>query len=171
MPWSGRVGSMSIYLGLGTNLGDRERNLQDAIEHLKKEMKVTCVSSPYDTEPVGHTDQPRFLNAVVEVETDLDPEALLRLVKNIEDDMGRAANFRYGPRLIDLDILLYDDMVMDTPSLTIPHPRYAQRAFVLAPLAEIAAEVVCPVRRRSVAELLVELEDTSGVVKREWTRR
>ncbi len=162
---------MSIYLGLGTNLGDRESNLQDAIERLSKEMNVLSFSSPYDTGPVGYTDQPRFLNAVVEVETDLDPAALLKLVKKIEDDMGRVANFKDGPRLIDLDILLYDDLVMDTPTLTIPHPRYAQRAFVLAPLAEIAAGAVCPVRRRSVAELLGELEDTGGVVKREWTRR
>ena len=162
---------MPIYLGLGTNLGDRERNLQDAIERLGQEMKVISVSSPYDTKPVGYTDQPRFLNAVVEVETGLDPEGLLGLVKNIEDDMGRVANFRDGPRLIDLDILLYDDVVLDTPSLTMPHPRYAERAFVLAPLAEIAAEAVCPVRHRTVAELLGELEHTDGVVKREWARR
>ncbi|MCK5429289.1 MAG: 2-amino-4-hydroxy-6-hydroxymethyldihydropteridine diphosphokinase [Anaerolineales bacterium] len=162
---------MSVYLGLGSNLGDRERNLLDAIERLGEEVVVQQISSPYDTEPVGYDDQPRFLNAVVKGETKLPPDALLKFVKKIEVDLGRAASFINAPRLIDIDILLYDDVVIDTPSLTIPHSRYAERAFVLVPLVEIASEVVCPVRQKSVRELADMLDSNDGIVSKEWTRR
>ena len=162
---------MIVYLGLGSNLGDRERNLLDAVERLGKEVVIEQISSPYDTEPVGYDDQPRFLNAVVKGETKLTPENLLVFVKKIEVDLGRTPNFTDGPRLIDIDILLYSDVVMDTPSLTIPHVRYAERAFVLGPLLEIAPDVVCPVRQMSMRELADMLGSSNGVVIREWTRR
>jgi 2-amino-4-hydroxy-6-hydroxymethyldihydropteridine diphosphokinase len=162
---------MSVYLGLGSNLGDRERNLLDAIEHLGQGVAVSQISSPYDTEPVGYDDQPMFLNAVVKGETKLTPEDLLVLIKKIEVDLGRTPNFTNGPRLIDIDILLYGDVVMDTPSLTIPHARYGQRAFVLVPLSEIAPDVVCPVQHRPMRELADMLDSSNGVVIKEWTRR
>lgn len=162
---------MSVYLGLGSNQGDRERNLLDAIERLGKEVVVEQISSPYDTEPVGYNDQPRFLNAVAKVETNLMPDDLLKFVKKIEADLGRTPNFTDGPRLIDIDILLYDDVVVDTPLLTIPHARYAERAFVLVPLAQIAPDVVCPVRHKAMKELADMFDNKDEVVIREWTRR
>jgi len=162
---------MSIYLGLGSNLGDRERNLLDAIERLGEKVAVTQMSLPYDTEPVDYNDQPRFLNAVVKGETKLAPEDLLAFVKRIEVDLGRTVSIVNGPRLIDIDILLYNDVVMDTPSLTIPHARYAERAFVLVPLVEIALEVVCPVHHRTIKELADALDIKDGIVFKEWTRR
>jgi len=162
---------MVVYLGLGSNLGDRERNLLDAIELLGKKVVVAQISSPYDTNPVGYTDQTRFLNAVITGETDLTPEDLLVFIKKIEVDMGRTASFVNGPRLIDIDILLYDDVVMDTLSLTIPHARYAERAFVMVPLAEIAPDVVCPVRHQSMKELADMIDSKNVVVIKEWTRR
>jgi len=162
---------MIVYLGLGSNLGDRERNLLDAIERLGKEVAVAQISSPYDTEPVGYDDQPRFLNAVVKGDTKLTPENLLVFVKKIEVDLGRVVTFKDGPRLIDIDILLYGDVVMDTLSLTIPHVRYAERAFVLVPLLEIAPDVICPVRHRPMRELADMLDSSNGVVIKEWTRR
>ena len=155
---------MSIYLGLGTNLGDRERNLQDAIESLSKEMKVLSVSSPYDTEPVGKTDQPRFLNIVCGVSTRLSPEGLLALAKGIEGKMGRRG--RTGePRTIDIDILLYGDIVIKQPDLVIPHPRMAERAFVMVPLAEIAPELVHPVTWEKIKDMREAIEEKQGVMK------
>ena len=162
---------MSVYLGLGSNLGDRERNLIDAIERIGENVAIEQISSPYDTEPVGYDDQPRFLNTVVKGETKLTPDDLLRFVKKIEADLGRTASFVNGPRLIDIDILLYGDVVMDTPSLTIPHARYAERAFVLVPLSEIALEVVCPVRHKAIKELADMIGNKDEVVIKEWTRR
>ena len=162
---------MIVYLGLGSNLGDREQNLLDAIERLGQSVAVSQISSPYDTKPVGYDDQPRFLNAVVKGETELTPDDLLAFVKKIEVDLGRTANFVNGPRLIDIDILLYNDVVMDTPPLTIPHARYAERAFVLMPLSEIAPDVVCPIRHKTIKMLTDNIDSSDGVVIKEWTRR
>ena len=155
---------MSIaYLGLGTNLGDRKENLRRAIQAIASKMYVCKQSSLYETAAWGYTDQPDFLNQVVQVETDLTPLRLLNFLKKTEIELGRIANFRYGPRQIDLDILFYDDLVKNTNRLQIPHPRLAERAFVLVPLNEIAPDLIHPVFGKTIAELLAELPDKTGV--------
>jgi len=148
-----------VFLGLGANLGDARATLCRALAMLAEHGRLGAISSLYDTAPVGYTEQPRFLNLACELETDLSPEELLRLVKRIEVALGRQTTVRWGPRYIDIDILLYDDLLVRTCNLTIPHPRLAERAFVLAPLAEIAAEVVVPGSGRTVAALQREVPD------------
>ena len=132
---------------MGTNLGENlERNLQAALEGIGQlpHTKVVRVSSFLSTAPWGATDQPRFLNAVAEIRTTLQPMALLRALKHLETNMGRIPSYQWGPRLIDLDIILYGERVVDLPGLKIPHPLYREREFVLAPLREIAPEVLRP---------------------------
>ena len=134
--------TVTVYLGLGSNLGNRQENLDQALKLLAQRMRLGKVSSIYDTEPIGNVNQPRFLNLACEVFTRLSPEGLLALVKGIEQKMGRYS--RSGePRIIDIDILLYGDKVVNSPNLVIPHPQIAERSFVLVPLAEIAPDV-CP---------------------------
>jgi 2-amino-4-hydroxy-6-hydroxymethyldihydropteridine diphosphokinase len=145
---------MNYFLGLGSNLGDRRRNLRRAIALLEGSgAKILARSSLYQTQPVGYDDQPWFINQVIEVESDLAPRELLGLLQSIEKKMGRTKTLPNGPRLIDLDILLAEDTILDTPDLTIPHPRMAARNFVLVPLNEIAPDVIHPVLRRSMAAL------------------
>ena len=126
-----------VYLALGSNMGNRLANLKNAVSQLARQMNVKKESPVYETPPWGFADQGAFLNQVVNVETHLKPEALLSHLKRLEASMGRVASFENGPRLIDIDILFFDDVVMDTPTLVIPHPRLHQRAFVLVPLAEL----------------------------------
>jgi 2-amino-4-hydroxy-6-hydroxymethyldihydropteridine diphosphokinase len=131
-----------VYLGLGSNLGDRQLNLRQAIECLSAtpDMKVGRVSSFRVTAPFGVEDQPEFLNGVVEIETELDPLSLLHAIKEIERELGRKPTFRWGPRVIDIDILLYDRLRWNSPELTIPHPGLLERPFVTGPLGELAPE-------------------------------
>lgn len=151
-----------VYLSLGSNLGDRLANLHQAICRLPSQVEVITASRVYETPPWGFLNQPAFLNQVVEARTALPPSLLLEYVKGIEAEMGRMLTFRYGPRSIDIDILLYDDLQLNTPELVIPHARLAERAFVLVPLAEMAAERVPPGMQLSVAELAAAA-DQSGI--------
>jgi 2-amino-4-hydroxy-6-hydroxymethyldihydropteridine diphosphokinase len=143
----------TVYLSLGSNLGDREANLRAAIAALADLGKVTAISSFYETEPVDFTQQPWFLNSAVALNTDKMPKQLLAGVLKIEQQMGRRRTQPKGPRLIDIDILLFGSSIIDTAPLTIPHPAMHQRRFVLEPLAEIAPEARHPVFKRTVREL------------------
>jgi 2-amino-4-hydroxy-6-hydroxymethyldihydropteridine diphosphokinase len=151
-----------IFLGLGTNLDDREANLRTAKGKLSSLMKIVKESPIYVTPPWGYEDQPDFLNQVIQVTTRLEPTQLLDYLKGIEDEMGRKATFRYGPRLIDLDILFYGQRVIREESLQIPHPRLHERAFVLVPLHDIAPDFVHPVLNESIYALLLKV-DVEGV--------
>ena len=142
-----------IYLALGSNLGDRLANLAAARASLPPSVNLVRVSPIYETIPWGYDDQPDFLNQVLQAETDLEPEALLTFLKQIEGQLGRLPTFRNGPRLIDIDILLYGQLVYQSPTLTIPHPRFAERAFVLFPLAYLAPDLVHPVSGQTVRAL------------------
>jgi 2-amino-4-hydroxy-6-hydroxymethyldihydropteridine diphosphokinase len=155
-----------IYLALGTNLGDRHANLQAAMAALLP-IVVVCQTSPvYETPPWGIPDQPAFLNMVLRGETFLTPEELLKHLKHLETELGRVPGLRWGPRQIDLDILFFDDLVLDSSGLTLPHPHLHQRAFVLVPLADIAPELNHPVLQKTVGELLAGV-DTRGVKRYE----
>ena len=145
------------YLSLGSNVGNREQNLRSAIGQLSRLGKVIAVSSFYETEPVEFTEQPWFLNCALSLETPLQPAQLMSGLLGIEREMGRERGRHKGPRLIDLDILLFGDAVMKTPDLTIPHQAMAERRFVLEPLAEIAPELRHPGLHKTVRELLSEL--------------
>jgi 2-amino-4-hydroxy-6-hydroxymethyldihydropteridine diphosphokinase len=153
------------YIGIGSNVGDRESNCRKAIELLAEAGKVVHVSSLYRTEPVGYHEQEDFINAVAAVETDLTPADLLRLCHAIEDRLGRKRGLRWGPRTADLDILLYGNQVVNQPGLAIPHPRMAVRKFVLTPLVEIAPDAINPQLQRTATQLLDELNDRHIVMK------
>ncbi len=152
----------TIYLALGTNLGDRMDNLHRAVAALSPTLRVTGLSSVYETPPWGYADQPAFLNMALAGETDLEPLALIVFLKKLETDLGREKTFRNGPRIIDIDILFYDDLIFEQAELTIPHPRLHERAFVLVPLNDIAPELMHPVLKRTVRDLLKDV-DTKGV--------
>jgi len=151
-----------VYLSTGTNLGNREQNLNNALAAVSDFFSVSAVSSIYETEPWGYSDQPTFLNQVIEGTTLLSPIDLFYLIKKIETGLGRAPTFRYGPRLIDIDILAFGDLVLESPELVIPHPRLQERAFVLVPLAEIAPGWVHPLLRFN-AKSLLEKVSAAGV--------
>jgi 2-amino-4-hydroxy-6-hydroxymethyldihydropteridine diphosphokinase len=147
----------TVYIGIGSNLGNRHENCFRAIELLQQNgLLATKQSSMHETEPWGVTDQPAFVNMAIEIETDLDPQKLLSLLKKIEKDMGRQETLRWGPRIIDLDILLYNAITLNTDALTIPHPLMHEREFVLKPLAEIAKDMIHPVLKRKINDLFYE---------------
>ncbi len=148
----------TVYLGLGTNVGDREENLKQAVRGLELAgLQVGRVSSLYETEPMYETDQDLFLNMVVEAQTEAMPRTLLRMVKAIETGIGRKPGPRNGPRPIDIDILLYSRFVIDAPGLQVPHPRLLERQFALEPLIEIAPHLRHPKTGQSLAECLRQL--------------
>ena len=150
----------TVYLALGSNLGDREENLARAIAMLsEQDVPVLRVSSLYETEPQGLAGQPWFLNQVVETQTALFPRQLLARVKKIEREMGRKPSVRNGPRLIDIDILLYGQAILKTADLEIPHPRMLERRFVIEPLVELSPELLHPGNGRAMRDLL---KDVSG---------
>jgi 2-amino-4-hydroxy-6-hydroxymethyldihydropteridine diphosphokinase len=151
-----------IYLALGTNLGDRMDNLHRAIAALPPTIRVTAFSPAYETPPWGYADQPAFLNMTLAGETESDPPGLIAFLKKLETELGREKTFRNGPRLIDMDILFYDDLVFEQADLVIPHPRLHERAFVLVPLNDIAPDLMHPVLKCTVHDLLQEV-DTKGV--------
>lgn len=159
---------MIAFIAIGSNLGDRIANVKKAVLRAADEVKATLVfmSSFYETEPWGIKEQGPFVNAVMGVETDLPPAALLAHLKSVEAGMGRQEAERWGPRVIDLDIIFYDGLVMDEKGLTIPHPSAHERAFVMVPLAEIAPDFIHPVIGRSAAEIAKSL-DSSGIRKME----
>jgi len=154
----------TAYLSLGSNIGDREANLRTALDELHPER----VSPIYETEPVDYRDQAWFLNVVAEVRTDLFPRQFLAMTQRIERELGRVRTIAKGPRTIDIDILLFGSTVVHAKDLEIPHPRMAERRFVLQPLADLAPEVRHPVTHRSVRQMLDALADT--VIVRQWKR-
>ncbi len=154
---------VAIYLALGSNLGDRMSNLASAVEHLSRKMKIKKRSSAFETEPLYIEEQPLFLNAVLSASTSLTPFELLHFVKTVERKLGRQTSFRNAPRLIDIDILFYGDQVVNSPELTIPHPRITERAFVLVPLTEIAPKLIHPVLQKRVSDLLNKVEGKDEV--------
>ena len=157
---------VTVYLCLGSNMGDRQRNLDNALELLGQRLQIGAISSVYDTEPMGNKDQPRFLNLVCRATTRLEPQALLLLVKGIELKLGRPrSSTSNDPRPIDIDILFYGDQTWRSDDLIIPHPRLAQRAFVLVPLDEIAPDMVNPETGKTVRQMLEDVTEKQGVLK------
>jgi 2-amino-4-hydroxy-6-hydroxymethyldihydropteridine diphosphokinase len=155
-----------VYLSLGSNLGDRRANIERAFASLESTgVHVLRISSFYRTEPVGYKLQPWFLNCAAEAETELMPLQLLRRCQTIQRELGRRPGMRNGPRLIDIDILLYENAIIHSAELTIPHPRMAERRFVLVPLSEIAGDAKHPVSKQTVREMLGETPDRSGVIR------
>ncbi len=156
---------MQVYLGLGSNLGDRQANLARALKLLGERLHIELVSSLYETEPVDYIEQPLFLNAICRAQTELGPMQLLSLVKGIEASLGRVPSFPNAPRPIDIDIIFYGDLIMETPELTIPHPRLEERAFVLIPLLEVAPDLRHPVSGEHIKDLAARVGGREGVKK------
>ena len=157
------------YIGFGSNIGDRLVHIQNAIQTLSKAEGITLqkISSLYKTDPVGYEAQAQFLNGVAAIQTSLSPLSLLHTLKDIETAVGRQHRIRWGPREIDLDILIYGDLCLRTEKLILPHPEMHLRSFVLVPLAEIAPDLVHPVFQESIQTLLNRFEDGKSVLKKE----
>ncbi|MFC1967070.1 2-amino-4-hydroxy-6-hydroxymethyldihydropteridine diphosphokinase [Chloroflexota bacterium] len=155
---------VTVYLSLGSNMGDRQRNLDKALELLAQRLRLGPVSSIFETDPLGDSDQPRFLNLVCRAQTRLAPENVLALAKGIEKKLGRTGKSG-APRPIDIDILLYGQDIIDSPELVVPHPKMASRAFVLVPLAEIDPAVKHPASGLTSREMLAAITEKQGVLK------
>jgi 2-amino-4-hydroxy-6-hydroxymethyldihydropteridine diphosphokinase len=167
--------SETVYLSLGSNVGDRVQNLREAVAKIREIGDVVAVSSLYETEPVEFTEQSWFLNCAVALTTSLAPEELMAGLLEIECEMGRERTVKKGPRTIDIDIVLFGDRIIETSELTVPHPAMHHRRFVLEPLVEIAAEARHPLLRKNVRELLLQLPVGDALVNRfesaEWNER
>jgi 2-amino-4-hydroxy-6-hydroxymethyldihydropteridine diphosphokinase len=163
--------SHKVYIGIGSNIGDREGYLKKALAYLHKQegIRVTNVSSIYETDPVGYTDQDSFLNMAAELETLLSPEELLTILQKNELDLNRKREIHWGPRTIDLDILLYNDENIESEQLKIPHPRMHERAFVLIPLYEVNPKLILKTVNQPIEKTIAELQDKEGV--RLWKRK
>jgi 2-amino-4-hydroxy-6-hydroxymethyldihydropteridine diphosphokinase len=161
----------NAYIALGSNIGNRLRYLHDAVRKLDEHEQISVVdtSSIYETEPVGYVEQDYFLNMVVQVKTTLSPFALLEVTRKIEDDLGRKREIRWGPRTLDLDILLYNQENIETEQLIIPHPRMLERAFVLVPLLELNPNIYIPNNKKSLLLIIDELPDKEGI--RIWKQK
>ncbi|MFO0754646.1 MAG: 2-amino-4-hydroxy-6-hydroxymethyldihydropteridine diphosphokinase [Thermodesulfovibrionales bacterium] len=158
----------TVHIGIGSNLGDRESHCDRALEEMRRRgIRITRMSSRYETAPWGEGEQPMFINMAVEAETDLPPEGLLAVLKQIEREMGRQDTFRWGPRVIDLDILFYDDALFEGAGLRIPHPLLHVRDFVLLPLDEIAPEKMHPALGKTVGQLKEERESGEDAEREE----
>ncbi len=159
----------TVYLGLGSNIGNRQEHLNRALGYLAQRMRVVQKSSVYETEPVGQTHQARFLNMVCEARTSLAPKVLLTLVKGIEKKLGRPSHYpKDSPRIIDIDILFYGDQIISEPDLIVPHPRLSKRAFVLIPLRDIAPDFIDPSTGCTISLLLEKIRnENQGVIKLE----
>jgi 2-amino-4-hydroxy-6-hydroxymethyldihydropteridine diphosphokinase len=153
------------YIGIGSNVGNKAHQCESAISEILKinHHKLLAKSSFFKTQPIGYTFQDWFVNGVIKIETDLEPLDLLRILKTIESQLGRTETFRWGPRTIDLDILIFDDMEMRTEDLQIPHPLLHERQFVLIPLAEIDRDLIHPVLKKTIGELLNNLKEDQGI--------
>lgn len=158
---------IKAFIALGTNDGNRESNIQTALEEIAQFAEITQKSSIYNAEPVGFKDQPDFLNMVIEIKTELNPVELMIKLEEIEHKMGKNKEFENGPRLVDLDILFYDDKVVKYKDLEIPHPRLHQRNFVLTPLNEIAPKLIHPTLDKTIEYLKTNLKNSEKVEK--WT--
>ncbi len=161
----------NVYIGIGSNLGNRIENCLNALKAISEFTTINTVSSFYETEPVGSEGQPRFINAVAKVKTTLSHHKLLDSLKTTERHMGRRSSRRWAPRIIDLDVLFYENLVMETKKLTIPHKELHKRKFVLKPLCEIEPDLEHPVLRQTVSRLLTNLKDNKEVkkIKRSYT--
>lgn len=152
----------TVYIAIGSNLGDKLSNCRKGIELLEKSgVSILACSHFYKTDPVDYADQDRFINAAVKAETDLSPLLLLKALKSIEKQAGRVETVRFGPRVLDMDIIFYDDLTMDEAGLTIPHPRMHKRGFVLTPICDIAPEFIHPVLTQTMTELLKQFDNDS----------
>ena len=152
----------TVYLSLGSNMGNRAANLKEAIAALPPQMEVKAKSKVYETPPWGYTEQQKFLNQVVMVTTYVEPIPLLKHLKRLEVALGRKPTFQYGPRLIDIDILFYDDLIMESDVVAIPHPRLHERGFVLTPMMDIAPDLPHPINHKTIRELIASC-DVSGI--------
>ncbi len=155
------------YIGIGSNIGDKLKNCEKAISEILRldRHKLLAKSSLFRTQPIGYTSQDWFVNGVIKIETDLEAHELLRTLKTIESQLGRAKTLRWGPRTMDLDVLFFDDIEIHTEELQIPHPLIQTRQFVLAPLAEIDRDFVHPILKKTIQQLFSELEEDQGVEK------
>ena len=155
----------NIFLALGTNIGDKELNIKKAVELLKEKIDGMVLAPLYESKPKDYIDQDNFINTAVQGNTKLSPQKLLIFVKNIEQKLGRIKRIKNGPREIDVDILFYDNLVLNTPDLIIPHPRIIERDFVLRPLADLDENFIHPIFNVSVGKLLDDLKDKSYIIK------
>lgn len=148
---------VKAYLGLGSNIRNRELQLNEAIKilHAYQGIQVTQVSHIYETEPVGYTNQPKFLNLCIEIETELNPQSLLKCCLATEQQLHRKREIRWGPRTLDVDILLFGDQIIEQDNLSVPHPRMKERSFVLIPLNDIATNQIEPISNKSIGQLVV----------------
>ena len=157
------IKTVTVYLGLGSNLGDKQENIRKALDYISQRMRIEKKSSIYDTAPEADPSQPRYLNMACQVTTSIPSNMLLFLTKGIEAKVGRMPGPAGGSRIIDIDILLYGNDIVDTPDLKIPHPRMVKREFVLAPLSEIAPNIIHPVAKKTIKDLYESIRGSQGV--------